>query len=288
LTHAKTGGADDGAPPARHRGFALLIVLWALVLVAFVIAHVTATGRTELRIASNVAAAAAAQAAADGAIFHAIYKLSDPRPQTRWPLDGDVREVRVGNIRVVVRLEDEDARINPNTASQVLLEALLQKTGSDPDTAQRLGGAIEDWVGNSNSDFHQRDDIDAAYKAAGLNYTPPGKALESLDELGRVLGMTPQVLAAIRPYLTLYSDQGPEPEHADPVVASALALAERLTPVPSSVPNLDIPINDTKTARITAVAYGPGSAEVRTVAVVRVGNGEPDGYEVLARDGGLD
>ena len=51
------------------RGFALLIVLWMLVLIAFITMHVTVAGRTEVRIAANLTANAAAQAAADGAIF---------------------------------------------------------------------------------------------------------------------------------------------------------------------------------------------------------------------------
>ena len=35
-------------------GFALLIVLWTLVLIAFLVLHLTASGRTEIRIASNL------------------------------------------------------------------------------------------------------------------------------------------------------------------------------------------------------------------------------------------
>ena len=48
------------------RGFALIIVQWTLVLIAFIVTHLTATGRTEIRIATNIVANAVAQAAADG------------------------------------------------------------------------------------------------------------------------------------------------------------------------------------------------------------------------------
>ena len=57
-----------------------------LVLIAFMTAHVTATGRTEIRIAANLAANAAAQAAADGGVYQAIFNLADPRPERRWAL----------------------------------------------------------------------------------------------------------------------------------------------------------------------------------------------------------
>jgi general secretion pathway protein K len=59
----------------------------------------------------------------------------------------------------------------------------------------------------------------AEYQAAGLDYRPPGAPLETLDELGRVLGMTPAILATIRPYLTLYGPPQPNPATADPIVA---------------------------------------------------------------------
>src|SRR5271165_7502665 len=86
-------------------GFALIIVLWTLVLIAFIVAHLTATGRTEIRIAGNLVANAVAQAAADGAVFAAIFNLSDPQPEQRWPVDGNARELVIGHSRVLVRLE---------------------------------------------------------------------------------------------------------------------------------------------------------------------------------------
>ncbi len=71
------------APPVglsrRSGGFALLIVLWTLVLVAFLVLHLTASGRTEIRIADNLVANAVAGAAADGAISRqsSIFRTRD-------------------------------------------------------------------------------------------------------------------------------------------------------------------------------------------------------------------
>jgi general secretion pathway protein K len=120
-------------------GFALIIVLWTLVLIAFIVAHLTASGRTEIRIATNLVANAAAQAAAEGAIYEAIFNLSDPQPNQRWQVDGNARELLS---RVTLRLEDEAWWINPNSASPALLEALLRATGSDPESARCLANAI--------------------------------------------------------------------------------------------------------------------------------------------------
>src|SRR6516162_4575860 len=98
----------------RSAGFALIIVLWTLVLIGFIVAHLTASGRTEIRIAGNLVANSASQAAADGAIFEAIFNLSDPQPEQRWPADGTPRQIIVGSSRVILRIEDEASWINPS------------------------------------------------------------------------------------------------------------------------------------------------------------------------------
>ena len=261
----------------RGRGFALLIVLWTLVLVAFLVLHMTASGRTEIRIAGNLVANAVAAAAADGAIAEAIFNLSNPRPEQRWPLDGPPRAVAVGECRVVVRLEDEASRINPNLAAPELMAALLQVLGSDPNAAQHIAAAIGDWVGSSATP-QTADGLQAEYRAAGLDYGPPGAPLETMDELGRVLGVTPALYAALKPHLTLYGPAEPKPG-IDPIVTAALAQLPQLggsAPPPAPTPQ------DTLTVRIIAAAVGPGNAHVTRAAVVQIGSSLPQGYAVLA------
>jgi general secretion pathway protein K len=262
----------------RSDGFALLVVLWTLVLIAFIVAHLTATGRTEIRIAGNLDADAVAEAAADGAIAATIYNQLDANPDQRWPLNGQAREVIIGNSRVMVQLEDEAGRINPSTASPALLEALLRTTGSDAESARRLAMAIGEWVGSAPAPRPQNAQL-ADYRAAGLDYGPPGEPVETLDELGRVLGVTPAVLAAIRPHLTLFGPPQPNPASADPVVAAALAAIPQPSPAPVS-PNQPPP--EMIMVRITATGFGPSNARVTRSAIVRVGAMLPGGYTVLA------
>ena len=169
-----------------------------------------ASGRTEIRIAGNLVSNSVALAAAEGAIYEAIFNLSDPRPERRWPIDGSARRVVIGRTEVILRLEDEASWINPSSASPVLLEALLRISGSDSETARRLAAAIGDWVGSAAVPRPQGAVL-AEYQAAGLDYAPPGEPLQTLDELARVVGMTPQIFAAIRPHLTLFGPADPSP-----------------------------------------------------------------------------
>lgn len=263
----------------RNGGFALIIVLWTLVLIGFIVAHLTASGRTEIRIAGNLVANSASQAAADGAIFETIFNLSDPNPEQRWPVDGTPRQIAVGGIQVILRIQDEASWINPSTASPALIEALLRVIGSDPETARRIATAISEWVGSAAAPRPQ-EALLADYRAAGLDYGPPGAPFETLGELGRVLGMTPAVLLAIRPHLTLFGPQEPNPATTDPVVAAALAMTS--TAGQPVVPPGPAPAPDALMVRITALAAGPGNARVTRTAVVRTAVTLPQGYAVLA------
>lgn len=256
----------------------MIIVLWTLVLIAFVVAQLTASGRTEIRIAGNLVSNSVAQAAADGAIFEAIFNLSDPRPEARWVVDGSARRLAIGNSEVTLRLEDEAWRINPSTASPALLEALLRVGGSDAQSARRLAAAIGDWVGSAAVPRPQNTLV-AEYRAAGLDYGPPGGPLETLDELDRVIGMSPAVLAAIRPHLTLFGPPEPNPTTADPVVLAALALLPQTGAVAANANQIP---PDVLTVRMTAIGSGPGNARVVRTAIIRTGPNLPQGYTVLA------
>jgi len=57
---------------------------------------------------------------------------------------------------------------------------------------------------------------------------PPRKPI---DELGRVLGMTPAVLAAVRPHLTLFGPPERTRWSADPIVAAALSQIRQVAPI---------------------------------------------------------
>ena len=261
----------------RQRGFALLIVLWTLVLIAFLTAHLTAAGRTELRIAGNLAANAAAQAAADGAIYQVIFNLAAPQPEQRYPLNGAPQRTRVGASEVTLRLDNEAARINPNLASPALVAALLRVLGSDSDHAAALAAAIAQWVGKPLG--RALEIAPADLPVIGLDYQPPRAPAESIDELSRVRGMTPEVLAALRPHLTLFGPGDPDPAAADPAVAAALALTAPIVAASGAAPSQAL------TVRIRAAAQGPGNAAAARVAVARLDPTLPNGYVLLAWDG---
>jgi general secretion pathway protein K len=263
------------------RGFALLIVLWTLVLLSLVITRITAAGRGEARLARNLLDAATVEAAADGAVFESVSRLLD-RSRRHWAAAGDTTyALRLPQADVAIRIEDESGKIDPNTASSDLLGALLRAVGADTRTAAALTLAIARWrfpdgqvaAGPGQTPRTEAD----AYRAAGRTYAPPEAPFQSLDELGLVLGMTPDLLARLRPHLTIYHSGDPDPGVADPMVAGILRARNG-----SQVP----PPADERAGRIVgiaATASGANGSRFTRHAVVRIGAAADGGaYRILA------
>jgi general secretion pathway protein K len=130
------------APRRRKggRGFALLIVLWALVLLSLVFTQIVAAGRSQTNLAANLRAAAVVRTEADGMLYQAIFHVLDPSP-AGWPADGATRTVRLAGASAAITVVDLAGRINPNTAPAPLLAALLAQLGADRTTAQAIAAA---------------------------------------------------------------------------------------------------------------------------------------------------
>ncbi|MDR3535940.1 MAG: hypothetical protein P4L71_05530, partial [Acetobacteraceae bacterium] len=65
---------------AREAGFALLLVLWSLVLLSLILTQLLSAGRSEAQLAGNLRNAAMAEAIADGAVREAVFHLLGGTP----------------------------------------------------------------------------------------------------------------------------------------------------------------------------------------------------------------
>ncbi len=248
------------------RGFALLVVLWTLVFLGLLIAHLAASGRNDAVLTGNLLRTAKLEAAADGAIHQVIFGLMR-RDEERLAASGIYR-VRISRNTVTVRVQNQTGLVNPNVVQPQLLRALMIELGVHPPAASSLAAAIVDWrsQGQTPSD---RGAKAPQYRAAGLAYGPPGESFRDIGELSDVLGMTPELLQRLKPHLTLWWDGEPDPALADPVVQSAL----RGT---GNGPADGRERNDSFVVALSALAVdGKGGAAARR-AIVRVGF-SPDG-----------
>lgn len=256
--------------PRQQGGFALLLVLWTMVLLSLIGSRIAATGRTEAQLAANIRDAAVTEAAADGAVQDAAFHLlaAPPRP---WPAAGIEGSLVLPGVATTVRVESEEGRVNPNLASAELLGALLRAAGSDTQSAAAVAAAIVEWrFPGASAGPAMR-----AYQAAGLAYGPPGAPFRNLGELAAVRGMTPALLAALTPHLSLFATGDPDAGDADPVVLAAMQAATGRAPRPErggAPPSV---------VRVTATAAGPNGTRFVRRAVLALNRQAAEPVRVL-------
>ncbi len=188
------------------RGIALVVVLWMLTLLAVIAASFTTTTRTETRLARNLVENAKAEALADAAVHRAIIGLLDGDPDARWAADGTLYEFAMDDGTAWITIQDETGKIDLNAGSQNLMVALLDAAEVPLAEADSLSDAIIDY---RDSDDQRRPSgaEDDDYRDAGLPWGAKDRPFEAVEELRRVLGMTPALYDRISPYLTVYTGQ---------------------------------------------------------------------------------
>jgi general secretion pathway protein K len=259
----------------RSRGFALVIVLWTLVLLSFVMIHMMTAGRTETRIAANFVANADAETQADGAVMEAVFRLIDTS-DAHWDIGDGPHVLRMRQAKATVTVTSESGKVNPNTASQQMLAALMSAVGAPPSQARQVSAAMLDWRQSDDNDQTGPARKSAQYQAAHLDYAPPGAPFETLDEIQRVIGMTPDLFRRLKPNLSLFQTSDPDIATAEPAVAKAL----KTLALPPQPPNPDITQIVSITARVTTERGG----RYLRHAIVRVDPPGTQTYGILSWD----
>jgi general secretion pathway protein K len=294
-----------GKPPSPdQRGIALIMVLWLTVLLTVIASGFAYSMRGEALAARNTMSLAQARAAADGAVERTLFEVVRSRGLAdAWTANGMPHSWKDGEIEIAATIVDENARIDLNTAPEPLLKGLLQSAGGlDPDAAQRLLDVILDW--RDADDQRRPNGAEAAdYRAAGSKYLPSNVRFESVGDLGRVLGMTPALMAKLADSVTVYSRQrGINPATASRDVLLALpgitaeqvdafitardeALANRL-PIPPLAAAAGFAVAPGAILRITAQARLPdGVTFVRDAVLYPPGNPQQPVVVLLWQEG---
>jgi general secretion pathway protein K len=195
------------AAARRQAGIALVVVMWALLLLATIAAAVTAVHRTEIALSGNLLDQVRGRALGEAGVYYAISRLlSDGTlPESeRFPVDGSLQSWFFEGLELRISVSGESGRVDLNAAQPELLKLLLEAAGAEPDQVDVLAGAIQDWRDtDSNTQVNGAEDPD--YRAAGLLYGAKDQPFSSVEELRQVLGMTPELYRTLAPALTVYS-----------------------------------------------------------------------------------
>src|SRR5436190_4074445 len=116
-------------PLGKHRGIALVLVLWLTILLTVIASGFAFSMRSEAIAARNAISLAQARAAADGAVERTLFELSRPRIADAWVADGTRRIWTENDVEFDVVAVDESSKIDINTANDALLKGLLTTSG---------------------------------------------------------------------------------------------------------------------------------------------------------------
>ncbi|MBT6276365.1 MAG: hypothetical protein HOI95_19805 [Chromatiales bacterium] len=219
IGNGKTGNGVTRAScrAGRECGVALLIVLWASVLLSAIVATYALLMHTEQREAASYALRVQSTALAEAGIHRAIHGLLEAPPESGWRLDGEMRSFELSTGTVQVRVFAETGRIDLNRAPVTLLEGLARVGGAEHPA--KVAARIMDW---RDKDAEPRDQgaEDAQYRQAGFTVGAADRPFRSTAELHQILDLSPSVAVAMGRLSTVYNRSG----RVDPTVASPAVL----------------------------------------------------------------
>lgn len=189
----------------REHGFALILVIWVLALLALLAAEVAVDSRSAAVVSRNRLDLAQLQASADAGVALAVMGLLDPVVTARWQADGRVYSRQYAGQNLAIVIEDEGGKIDVNTAPIALIAGLLNEFGVERNQQALIAQAILD----RRVQFVQ---------AAPVPSTNTGRifgqshvinlarlAFADVSELRLLPGMTRSLYQRLEPQITVYS-----------------------------------------------------------------------------------
>jgi general secretion pathway protein K len=213
-------------PPSigrRSEGFALISVLWLVILLTVIAGGLSYTSRQSTQSMSVLIGGIQARYLADGAAQLVMMNLLSRSATDRLLADGETIEVALLDGHALITVRDENGKIDINAAKSALLARLLYSL----DVEQLQADAIADAI----ADYRDKDELkrlngaeSADYFAAGLTWGAKDSVFTSVEELQRVYGMQPEIYRAMLPYVTIYTrHKGVNPEVAPLKVLMAIS-----------------------------------------------------------------
>jgi general secretion pathway protein K len=261
----------------RARGFALLVVLWVLTLLSLMAAALLRESGTETRVAQNLRENAKAEALAEAGLQRAMLGLLDHDDATVWRADGTSYSFPLGEGAATIQIQSEAGKIDINTASNDIIEALFIAGGISADQAPRLVEAV--------ADFRDPDGIrrpggaeDSDYRAMGVAHEAKDAPFEATEELMLVRGVTPDLYERLSPAITVYGRQQLDVTTAPSLVLQILrnVMPERLDRMVAVRRRSGARVSRPRTVTVTIEARTSGGGLfIREAIIQRTAGPEP-------------
>ena len=215
---------NSGLRINSQQGIALVLVLWALLLLTIVTASFALTARMDRLEANTLLSGTQARLSAEAAINLAVLALRDPADETRMRADGRVYQQEIDGVVLEVSAIDERGKLDINATDELTLANLFIGHGMDIDAAEMLAAAVMDWRDEDELERVNGAEDDA-YLAAGLEMGPANRPFMMTEELLQVIGMEYELYRKLEPGITVFSRAG-EPDPAFAPVEALMALPD--------------------------------------------------------------
>ncbi|OPY03761.1 MAG: putative type II secretion system protein K [Syntrophorhabdus sp. PtaB.Bin047] len=208
----------------EEKGFALIMVLWVIIILMVIVMSFSVLAKTESRAAllfrDSLVEGLLAQAGLERAILEIYYRQENlnktvvPDSGETLRVDGTAIEGDVGDGRYVVRIFNEAGRINLNTmndGNKIILDNLLVNLGVPKETADTVVDSALDWM--DKDILHRLNGAeDDYYQSLPNPYRAKNGPFDTVEELLLVKGVTPDILFGTKEhkglihFVTVYGD----------------------------------------------------------------------------------
>lgn len=191
----------------RCKGAILVVLLWMLMALSIICISFAKTVRLEGMTSANYQKRVKAYYLASAGISEAIYKIivylveSPNRASASPQAELEPVDVEKGSVTLktdigeaVVKIEDENGKININTADKRLLIALLAQLGCDETEADEISDCILDWR-DSDEDHHANGVESEYYQSLTPPYRSKNADVDTVEELLLVKGVSRDLFA---------------------------------------------------------------------------------------------
>jgi general secretion pathway protein K len=225
----------------NQEGAALLLVLWVLVLLTGIVTEFAYSMRTEVAITRNFKEEQEAYYAALSGMELAKAEILSARGSMYLGERGDLifgdrgsgpqREGKVGETFYAYSIEDEERKINLNSATPDQLRYLLRHAGVEGAQLDMIVDSILDW--RDPDQLHRASGAEEDYyRSLPKPYSCKDGPFDAVEELLLVKGMTPEILygtkgrgatsTGVARYLTVHSSHAINLYTAEKVVLEAI------------------------------------------------------------------
>jgi general secretion pathway protein K len=185
-------------------GFALIIAVWGVGLIAFLILSFVSAANLRIRSTLNDVGSAQASSLAAAAINIAILdrKLAGQTNAPRFPYNGapSICSLPQGALAAIA-VEDERGKIDLNAASKANLEEFFVHFSTSAEQAREIAEAIIEFrmpaIGN--------DSTGTESETGSSGPAPKHAAFQTTLELDQVHGVTSELFTRILPFVTVHS-----------------------------------------------------------------------------------